>query len=203
MDLSGESFSPKQKRQLCFKEHSWNVICHGLISLLCYAVLLWLIVSGVAPMDPTCVCELDKGSRHVFPSLVILKLLHFHLEVILRKSLVCFECLKSVTFTFELHGSTVGGCIINEGHPIVIAFSHHNWERAMQIRMNQLEWLSCTWGRQWKRIGVHLACEAGLANNVQFCGGAKGHTCNQTFLVHPGDVCKIMVTTATMPEWKS
>src|SRR6266511_390447 len=98
-----------------------------------------MVIPTVAPMDPTCICELDKGSRHVFPSLVVLKLLHFCLEVILHESLVCFECLESVAFTFELHGSTVRGCIINEGHLIAIAFSCCNWERNMQIRMNQLE----------------------------------------------------------------
>jgi len=61
-----------------------------------------------------------------------------------QKSLVGFEGFKSIAFLFELHGSMVGGCIINEGHPIVIVFSGLNWKGTIQIRMNQLKWLSCT-----------------------------------------------------------
>jgi hypothetical protein len=94
-------------------------------------------------MDPTLVCELDESVGHVLATLVILELLHFRLEVVLCKRLVGLESQKCVAFSFELHSSPVGGCIINEGHPIAIAFSRSDWERAMQIRVNELKRLRC------------------------------------------------------------
>ena len=47
---------------------------------------------------------------------------------------------------------------------------------------------------------MHLACKIRLTYNVWFHSGTNGHTSYQTFLVHLGDVCKIVVTTVTVPE---
>ena len=102
-------------------------------SSLCYTILLWSISSGMPSVDAAFICEFDKCLGHVFPPFVILELLHLLLQVVLCKCLVGFEGIKCITFPFELHSSTVGGCIINEGHPIVISFPCSNWERAMQI----------------------------------------------------------------------
>ena len=83
-------------------------------------ILLWSIPSSMAPVDAAFICEFDKCIGHVFPSLVILELLHLCLEVVLCKCLVGSECIKCITFLFELHCSTVGCCIVNVGHPLVL-----------------------------------------------------------------------------------
>jgi hypothetical protein len=84
-------------------------------------------------MNATLIRELDECIGHVFPSLVILECLHLHLEVVLCKRLVCLEGRECITALHELHGSTVGSGLVQEGQPIAIAFRCSNWERTMDI----------------------------------------------------------------------
>jgi len=59
----------------------------------------------------------------------------------LCKCLVGLESSKCVAFSFKMHSSTVGGCIINEGHPVAVFFACCNREMSTQIHVNKLKWL--------------------------------------------------------------
>ena len=68
------------------------------------------------------------------------------------------------------------------------------------IQVENLEGVPCLFGRYPTQKILVRICLVLTGSGQNLWGTVKTSTCNQMFLVHPGNVCKIMVTTATIPE---
>ena len=145
MNLRLECFSLERRWQFRFKQHWWNVICHGAICTLCYSILLWSVSSGMPPMDPTIISELGMLWTYTLPPC--------HPRI---PSSWCWSGSQKMTCRswmpqmhhalLELRSCFVWSCIINKGHPVAISFRCSNWEWAVHIWINKLKWLS---GNTW------------------------------------------------------
>ena len=92
------------------------------------------------PVDAAIICEFDEGIGHEFSPLVILQCLDFCLKLVLCKCLVGLKAPNVLLFRLRhIASSTVGGCIINEGHPVAVFFMCCNRERSMQIHVDKLK----------------------------------------------------------------
>src|SRR6266568_1793236 len=97
--------------------------------MFCYSILLWPVLNCMASMNSACICEFDELCGHIFASLVILQFFDFCIKFIFHSSLEKFKGFKCLAFTFKVHRSLVGCCIIKKCNPVVISFAYGNWKR--------------------------------------------------------------------------
>lgn len=119
-------------------QHGCDVLCQCPVRSLCISVLLRPIARAVAPLNPTLVCEPDKRSRHVLPTLVVLQGLEFEPQGVLSPSLELPERVKGVAFPFKEQRNLEASAVINKDHPVAVPIACEG-HRTAQVAVNELK----------------------------------------------------------------
>ena len=139
MHKAGESMQPEGGRQVGLLQQGCGALSQSPVGPLSNPILVGLIPHSVLSGNASSSQEGAEGCGHVLSTLVISEPLDGAVQLVLCICLESLEGLKGITLLVQGDDCEELAEVINEGDPVLEAFSCAHWKRAMQVRVDQLK----------------------------------------------------------------
>ena len=142
-------------------------------------------------MDALPGAELDEGSSHVLPTLVVTRSLHPQPQAIFGIGLKRLESRESVTLLPQEGNHPEPRRIADKCHPVDVAFRSRNGQRALEVRVDEGKPYEFSGCKTRDRMAVELTSKARLTDGRRWMLRTDGEAGNEVVGVCRAEVIEI------------